>query len=146
MFFWCNDNELTSLKGVPKEIHSNFICSGNKLTSLKGAPKEVHGDFYCFENNLTSLKGSPKEVHGKFDCSFNDLSTLEGAPEVVQGVFNCTNNPKLKSLDDLLGTKIEGNLYTDLDTTEFKEHQKVFKLAHGNMSKYKRLMKLRNNS
>jgi len=144
--FDCSEMELTSLEGCYKEIKGDFYCYNNILTSLEGAPRIVHGYMVISDNKLTSLVGAPKIVHGDFYCPGNLLTSLEGAPEVVQRNFDCKHNPKLKSLDGLLGTEIKGNLYTDLDTTEFKEHQKVYKLAGGNMAKYKRLMKLRNNS
>jgi len=144
--FDCSEMELTSLEGCYEEINGTFECYGNKLTSLVGAPRIVHGYMEISSNKLTSLVGAPKIVYGDFYCPGNELTTLEGAPKEVQGDFDCTHNPKLKSLDGLLGTEIEGELITDLDTTEFKEHQKVFKLAGKNMTKYKRLMKLRNNS
>lgn len=31
-------------------INGNFNCSDNDLTSLKGAPLEIHGDFHCERN------------------------------------------------------------------------------------------------
>ena len=33
-------------------ISGNFNCSGNQLTTLKGAPKEVVGNFYCSDNKV----------------------------------------------------------------------------------------------
>ena len=45
--FVCSINEITSLKGCPKEVGKHFNCGGNKLTSLHSAPKEVGGDFSC---------------------------------------------------------------------------------------------------
>jgi hypothetical protein len=40
---------------------------GNNLTSLKGAPKEVDGDFYCHQMlSLVSLDGAPEKIGGTF--------------------------------------------------------------------------------
>jgi hypothetical protein len=49
-------------------VTGDFNCSNNNLTTLKGSPKEVHGDFWCNYNNLTSLEGAPDLIGGKFKC------------------------------------------------------------------------------
>ena len=90
--FWCNNNNLTSLEGAPREVGGNFECSQNKLTSLRGAPREVGGDFMCYKNNLTSLKGAPREVGEDFWCQRNKLTSLKGAPREVGGNFYCYEN------------------------------------------------------
>ena len=48
--FYCNNNELTSLKNSPIYVGMDFVCFKNNLTSLEGCPKEVGGDFYCDHN------------------------------------------------------------------------------------------------
>jgi hypothetical protein len=53
--FWCSGNQLTSLKGVPKEVGRNFGCSNNWLTSLEGAPEKVGGVFGCSADYLTDV-------------------------------------------------------------------------------------------
>ena len=73
----------------------NFDCSWNNLTSLKGAPKEVKGLFNCSGNNIISLEYGPKKAK-IYDCSSNNLRDLQGAPEEVE-LFDCSEN-KLKSL------------------------------------------------
>ena len=47
----------------------NFMCMGcNNLTSFKGISKEVGGNFNCLRcNKLTSLEGAPEKV-GIFCC------------------------------------------------------------------------------
>jgi len=97
-YFYCDNNQLTSLKGAPKEVGGDFYCYSNQLTSLAGAPEEVGGGFYCYSNQLTSLEGAPKEVGGYFYCYCNQLTSLEGAPEKVGGNFYCGNN-QLTSLE-----------------------------------------------
>ena len=96
--FYCSNNKLTSLEGVPSVVKGNFYCSHNNLTSLEGAPSVVNGDFACYNNNLTSLEGVPSVVSGYFSCPYNKLTSLEGAPSVVNGYFNCSNN-NLTSLE-----------------------------------------------
>jgi hypothetical protein len=45
--FFCNDNQLITLRGGPRSVRHTFCCIDNKLISLKGCPKYVCGDFYC---------------------------------------------------------------------------------------------------
>ena len=49
----------------------SFYIGYNNLTTLRGCPKEVKNDFSCSQNKLTSLKFSPEKVGGKFHCSGN---------------------------------------------------------------------------
>jgi len=90
--FFLYDNDLTSLKGSPKEVGGVYYCTHNKLTTLEGGPKEVGRDFFCNENKLTTLKGSPRYVGGDFYCGWNRLTSLKGAPKEVGGNFGCDNN------------------------------------------------------
>ena len=96
--FDCKNNNLISLKGVPREVKGNFDCSFNNLTSLEGAPREVGGSFNCYDNRLTTLEGAPKEIGIDFNCYSNKLTTLKGAPKKIGRSFNCCNN-QLTSLN-----------------------------------------------
>ena len=112
--FYCTNNELTSLKGAPKEVGGDFKCYNNELTSLKGGPISVGESFICNLNKLTSLKGAPKEVGGDFMCTFNKLTSLEGAPKEVGGNFKCNNNAKQFTEDDISEvSNVEGNIYIE---------------------------------
>ena len=91
------------------KVTGYFWCFDNNLTSLEGSPKEVSGNFYCYSNNLTSLEGSPKYVGGNFVCSHNKLTSLEGSPKEVGGDFYCYNNP-LTNFD--LHCKVKGEIYS----------------------------------
>ena len=135
--------KLNSLEGCYKEIKGNLNCSYNDLKTLEDGPKTVSGNFWCSNNSLTSLKGSPKIVKGSFNCSNNILISLEGAPKTVKGNFICTDNPKLKSLDAILGIEIKGEIIFDImSDKEFKEEQKLFIKVGKNLSKFKKLKKL----
>jgi hypothetical protein len=90
-YFYCYNNNLTSLEGSPQEVSGWFDCSNNKLTSLEGSPQEVGGYFDCSYNKLTSLKGAPLKVESTFYCTHNYLTTLEGAPQEV-GTICCYDN------------------------------------------------------
>ena len=90
--FVCTDNNLTSLRGVPREVGQGFYCDINKLTSLEGAPEKVGEKFDCNYNQLSSLEGGPKEVGESFYCTRNKLTTLKGAPKEVGRNFYCSNN------------------------------------------------------
>lgn len=90
--YWCNNNQLTSLKGVPKAISGHFDCSYNFLASLENGPKKVNGSYWCNNNQLTTLKGVSKKISGNFNCNYNNLTSLEGGPKKVYGNYWCNNN------------------------------------------------------
>jgi len=92
-YFYCDNNQLTSLEGAPQKVGDVFDCRSNRLTSLEGAPQTVNGYFYCHNNQLTSLEGAaPLTVGGGFYCTNNQLTSLEGAPQTVNWDFYCDNN------------------------------------------------------
>ena len=111
--FACDNNSLKSLEGAPQSVGGNFGCSGNSLTSLKGAPQTLKdGNFYCISNSLTSLKGAPQSVGGGFYCQGNSLTSLKGAPQSVGGDFSCNDN-SLTSLEGAPQTLKDGGFYCD---------------------------------
>ena len=91
-YFYCYNNQLTSLEGCPESVSGDFDCSDNQLTSLKYCPESVSGHFSCSYNQLTSLKYCPESVSGHFSCSHNQLTSLKYCPEKVSGDFYCNNN------------------------------------------------------
>ena len=99
--FVCTDNNLTSLRGVPRVVSRGFYCDINKLTSLEGAPEKVGEKFDCNYTQLSSLEGVPKEVGVSFYCTRNKLTSLKGAPEEVGGDFYCSNNKVRFTEDDV---------------------------------------------
>ena len=56
-----------------KVYDGNIYGSDEDLTSLRGAPKEVKGDFWFSYNKLKSLKGCPQKVGGDFNFNYNKL-------------------------------------------------------------------------
>ena len=75
-YFFCSHNQLTSLKGCPKEV-GGFVGYKNFLTSLEYGPVKVATDFYCNDNKLSSLEGCPNEVGGRFICHSNSKEFSE---------------------------------------------------------------------
>ena len=98
-YFWCGNNQLTSLAGAPQSIGGSFWCNNNHLISLAGVPQSVGGYFSCSKNQLTSLVGAPQSIGGDFSCSKNQLTSLAGAPQSVGRYFCCDDN----QLPDLYG-------------------------------------------
>ena len=97
-----------------------FDCSHENLTSLKGSPKEVKGTFNCGHNKLTSLEGAPSIVDGHFVCRDNyELTSLEGVHKIIKeikGVFYA-HHTKIKS--HVLGLLlIKGIRNVELDDQE----------------------------
>lgn len=68
-------------------IDGNFWCESNQLISLKGCPSEVRGDFYCGNNKLVSFKDSPKLVEGDFNCGNNHVISINDFECKVLGLF-----------------------------------------------------------
>jgi hypothetical protein len=114
--FYCSNNNLTSLKGMPQFISGGFICNDNLLTNLEFGPKNVEGHYIVNNNKLISLKGLPEKIN---TLAINDnlLTSLKGLPKVINGDLFCYNN-NLKKLD-FLPEKITGSLFISY-TTEFK--------------------------
>jgi hypothetical protein len=79
-------NKLTNLRGMPRKVGHYVDCEHNELVTLEGAPRES-GTFKVSNNFLTDLRGAPRVVHGHFDVADNTLQTLEGAPEKITGDF-----------------------------------------------------------
>jgi len=92
--FYCQNSDLTTLKGSPRLVEGSFYCQKNKLTSLEGGPEHVGNSFYCYENQLTDLKGSPKFIGGDFRCDENNIFSLEGLDaDGLSGDIYLNNNP-----------------------------------------------------
>ena len=99
-YFYCHNNQLTSLEYCPETVGGHFSCSRNQLTSLEYCPETVGGFFSCDNNQLTSLKYCPETVGGDFYCNVNQLTSLEYCPETVGGDFSCHSN-NLTNFDGL---------------------------------------------
>ena len=150
--FYCSNNQLTSLVGVPREVGRNFVCDQNQLTSLKGSPKKVGGTFHCSTNQLTTLEGSPEEIGLSFLCTGNKLTSLVGAPVKVGGFFYCGYN-QLTSLEG--APKIGGRLSCDNNPTKFSKEDiekamkgdvsEIFIQKENNMDKIQQEKDMKNN-
>ena len=128
--FICDYNNLTSLRGYPREVGRDFKCSHADLTSLEGSPRVVGRDFHCIYNKLTTLEGAPRKVGGTFLCSLNQLTSLEGAPEEIGRDFVCNLNKltSLKGAPEVVG----GNFNCSFNKTQFtiEDVKNVCKVKH----------------
>ncbi len=119
--FYCGENRLTSLEGVPSSVGRDFYCSTNRLTSLEGAPSSVGRDFYCSTNRLTSLEGAPGSVGRDFYCSSNRLTTLVGVHKILKRIggelFIRNNSIKTGGIGLIL---VEGLTKIDAEHPAFK--------------------------
>ncbi len=91
--FYCDNNQLTSLRGCPRTVGGDFYCNHNQLASLKYCPETVGGHFYCSNNQLTSLEGCPKTVSGGFWCYDNQITNFDGLPEFFEQSISIFRNP-----------------------------------------------------
>jgi len=83
------DLENRHLKTLPSYIQFNsvkgyFTVINNQLTSLRGCPKEVNGFFSCENNKLKSLEYAPKKISGTFNCSHNLISKINKLPDGIK--------------------------------------------------------------
>ena len=76
--FWCQNNNIDSLVGAPREVGGSFYCDHTDITSLEGAPIKVGASFGCFFTKIRSLKGAPIKVGEYFWCHRTDITSLEG--------------------------------------------------------------------
>jgi hypothetical protein len=90
-FFYCDNNQLTSLEGAPQSV-GDFYCHNNQLTRLEGAPQSVR-NFVCYDNQLTSLEGAPQNFDGVFYCHNNKLTNLNGLEFKSFDEIYLENNP-----------------------------------------------------
>ena len=113
--FYCNDNNLISLEGCPKEVGGNFSCVANKLKSLIGSPKIVGGVYTCSDNYITSLEECPERV-GKFiNLNNNQLTSLEGCPIMIGDDLSIQYNP-ISIIDTSIQVKGKIHIkYTNFD-------------------------------
>ena len=111
------------------KVTGYFYCFGNELTSLRGCPKEVYGDFVCFENNLKNLIGGPQEVVGEYTCYHNQLESLEGCAGDIGGSLHCSNN-ELEMLD--CSSVINGDIFCY--GNGFKQEPEFFGVCGGKIN------------
>ena len=114
--FYCDNNQLESLKGCPQTVGRDFYCDQNQLKSLEGCPQTVGRNFYCRNNQLESLKGCPQTVGGGFNCSYNQLTSLSKIDLYIHEIYgeaNFMNNPIKSNVLGLL--KIRGLKKVEFD-------------------------------
>jgi|LakMenEpi03Aug12_release.lakeMendotaPanAssembly.Ray.scaffolds.fasta_scaffold238999_2 hypothetical protein len=91
--FYCQNNQLESLIGSPREVGEDFTCSNNRLTTLEGAPEVIGKTFECENNQLTDLKGAPQKIGWDFWCRRNELTSLDGLSTDIGGELYSSKNP-----------------------------------------------------
>jgi len=79
-----DDYELTSLEGMPTKVDGSVYLADNDLSSLKGISREITEDCSLSGNaSLKTLEHSPKKVNGQFAVSRVSLKSLKGMPEYI---------------------------------------------------------------
>lgn len=84
-------------------VTGDFFCNDNQLTSLKGCPHEVQGWFHCGNNNLTNLDYCPKIIGENLIIDFNPITNLKGFnSDIGKNIIHCYSprNPvKIQELE-----------------------------------------------
>ena len=96
-----NDKKLEKIPFKFRNVYGIFYCCNNKLTSLNGVPNTVGNSFYCNNNQLTSLDGIPNNVGGDFCCHDNPNLPYSELFKIVDRVrgdiyYSCFNIPEDK--------------------------------------------------
>ncbi len=94
-FFYCFDNQLTSLQGCPQIVGGHFNCSHNRLTSLEYCPQYVGDSFFCQYNQLRSLEYCPQNITGILYAPINKIMSLEYFPKKINNVIYLDHNHEL---------------------------------------------------
>ena len=146
--FLCQNNNLKSLKGIPRQVNGCVDCSNNNIKSLRHMPKhigdgfnfshnevdslhylseDIQGDIDASYNNLVDLSYCVSECHGRFNCSYKKLVSLNGCLNIVWSSMDCSYN-YLPNLEDMPST-----IYGDLVClgNEFPDNFNVYKDVPG---------------
>jgi hypothetical protein len=107
------DTKLTKLPVQFGTVGSYFYCDENQLTSLKGAPRAVDG-FYCDENKLTSLEDIHKifkRINGRFTCRENSIKSGGIGLLLIEGLTSISaDQPAFEIIQKYLGQGKKGVL------------------------------------
>ena len=78
---------LTEFPLTFNRVDGDFYCNNNQLTSLKGCPRWIGGYFDCDCNRLYSLEFSPEYVGSYFSCELNYLTDNYCETEIGTNFF-----------------------------------------------------------
>lgn len=143
-YYDCSHNQLTSLDYVAKSIGLKksreasgfgFYCNNNQLTSLKGwVMSSIRGDFICRKNNLSSLQYCPEKVGMSFNCSNNvKLTSLKYAPKEA-GSFISLGKTNIKLISILIYI-YRNNISVEVFSDYNEEFIKKFRHAKTNQKR-----------
>ena len=101
-------------------VGGGFFCQNNNLTTLEGGPREVGGHFVCFSNRLTTLEGGPREVGGHFSCHDNPVyEIIRKFPDHKKVLKFWDDFDVVRNRNELSAYRFE-EMYLDLTGKEFR--------------------------
>lgn len=87
--FWVPGNQLRDLTGGPTKVHGDYRCQLNRdMSSLKGVAKEIGGNLDVYGCNIKTFDYLPEYIGGFIQLSYNQhlpmlkLILIEGLKEV----------------------------------------------------------------
>lgn len=110
------------------KVEGSFFCNGNDLTSLKGSPEYVSGSFWCGQNLLNTLEGAPKFI-GK-NLMVNSQMKLESLGRIeteIGGFFACGHGNRPQELTNAPSTQLPGQ---ELELTDCAVFNATVKACH----------------
>lgn len=138
-------NGITELPLNFNKVDGDFDLSFNNLTTLKGIPKEVNS-LYLVHNELTRLDYVPEIVKTHLDLSFNKLTDMKDLNRIKSiGTLNLGAN-KITNLYDIPNVEHKfncsetpvGQLYKFSDIYDIKTFN-MLKIIKGNEVNLQRL-------
>jgi hypothetical protein len=73
--FYCNNNQLISLKGSPNIVSGNFYCYNNQIISSGEINYNVSGNFYCHNNLVVYSKNNKLIEHFDIEKSWSIIDS-----------------------------------------------------------------------
>ena len=118
------NTKLSNLEYGPEEIGGELkLTANNQMTSLKGAPREVQKLSIADCEKLESLEGGPKIINGMCKVDTCDgLTSIEGIAETINGNLHLTNCRSLQSLKSIHKNLKQCSGKINVSGTRFKSH------------------------
>jgi len=105
-YFYCHNNQLTTLDVSCNTALESLDCDNNQLTKLDLSCNTALEELDCNNNQLTTLDVSRNTALNRLDCSNNQLTTLDVSRNTALERLYCNNN-QLTAIDVSRNTALE---------------------------------------
>jgi len=124
-YFYCHNNQLTTLDVSCNTALKSLDCDYNQLTKLDLSCNTALESLYCDNNQLTKLDVSCNTALERFDCNNNQLTKLDVSRNTALKRLSCSNN-QLTTLDFSCNTALRylnaiGNNFSKSEQARIQE-------------------------